>query len=220
MKSLMAADSPLQRILGRVADVMILNLLFFVTSLPLITLGASLTALSRTALEMVDDRQDSVPGTYLRAFRQNLRQATILLGIAVAAVAVLLAWLLVVSALDVSPLLVGLAYAVIAVVALRLLVILCFLFPYQATFEGGTREVITAARKMSARHPVAALGMVAVLVLPVVVTVTEPALAGYGLFWLLFGAGAIACVNALLLRSVFSRYIPTETTPDLKETSR
>lgn len=38
--------------MGKVADLMALNLIFLITSLPVITLGASLTALSSVTLSM------------------------------------------------------------------------------------------------------------------------------------------------------------------------
>ncbi|MEE1650608.1 DUF624 domain-containing protein [Brachybacterium sp. J144] len=206
MKELFAADSPLQRVLGRLGDVMILNLLFLVTSLPLVTLGASLTALNFAALRLVEDSPESATDAYLRSFRQNLRQSFGVLAVAAVAVAVLVAWAVVLTQVDAGPLAGVLLWAALVLLALRLIAVLLFLFPYFATFEGSTREVISNARKMSARHPLAALGMTGVLVLPLAVTVTDPALAGYGLFWLLAGFSGIACVNALLLRRVLARY--------------
>lgn len=210
MRELMAADSPLHRLLSRMADLMILNLLFVVASLPVVTLGASLTALHATALRMVDGSPESVPDLFLRSFRANLRQATLLLGIAAGAVAVLAAWVIVAVNLQVRGVWVVLALAVVVMIGLRVLATLLFLFPYQATFEGGVREVVGNARRMSARHPLASLAMAAVLALPVAVTITNPVLAGYGLLWLLFGFAAIACLHALLLRGVFARYIPRD----------
>lgn len=207
MKGLLAADSPLQRVLGRLGDVMLLNLLFLATSLPLITLGASLTALNFAALRLVEDSEESVVDAYLRSFRRNLRQSVAVLGVVVGVAAVLVAWAVVLPQVALGPLLTVALYGVLALTALRVLAIALFLFPYLATFEGTTREVLTNARKMSARHPLAAIAMTCIVVLPAVVTVTDPALAGYGLFWLLAGFAAIACLNALLLRGVLARYI-------------
>ena len=76
MDTLFSADSALMRGLTRLADVMILNLLFIVTSLPVVTLGASLTALNFTAMRIGTGECVSVTGDYFRSFRQNFRQAT------------------------------------------------------------------------------------------------------------------------------------------------
>ena len=77
MDSLFSADSVLMRGLSRLADVMILNLLFIVTSLPVVTLGAALTALNFTAMRIGTGENNSVTEDYFRSFRRNLRQATV-----------------------------------------------------------------------------------------------------------------------------------------------
>src|SRR5690242_3309365 len=83
-------DSPLLRLLNRVADLMILNLLFLATSLPVVTLGASLTALSGTAMRIARGESESAAGDYLRALRRDLRQGTVL-GLVVAGLGLVLA---------------------------------------------------------------------------------------------------------------------------------
>lgn len=56
-----------------------LNLLWFVCSLPIFTIGASTTALYYVTLKMVRDDDDSpVTVLFFRAFRENFRQATVL----------------------------------------------------------------------------------------------------------------------------------------------
>ena len=78
MSKLFRMDSPLMRFLTKIADLMVLNILFCVTSIPLITIGASWTALYSVTLKMVRDEEGSVSRSYFRSFRQNFRQATLL----------------------------------------------------------------------------------------------------------------------------------------------
>ena len=47
-------DSPVMRVLGKAADLMILNLVFIACCLPIVTIGASITALSYVTLKMAD----------------------------------------------------------------------------------------------------------------------------------------------------------------------
>jgi hypothetical protein len=62
MSSIFAPDSALMRFLTRIADLMILNVLFIVTSLPIVTLGASLTALNFVALRIASDTDRTIVG--------------------------------------------------------------------------------------------------------------------------------------------------------------
>jgi len=48
-------DSPLMRFMTKLADLMILNLLFLITCIPVITIGAAWTSLYYVTLKMVKD---------------------------------------------------------------------------------------------------------------------------------------------------------------------
>lgn len=55
-----------------------LNLLWFVCSLPVVTLGASTTALYYVTLKLARDEEGNVTAMFFRAFRDNFKQATVL----------------------------------------------------------------------------------------------------------------------------------------------
>jgi len=53
-----------------------LNLLYILTSLPILTIGASTTALYYTVLKLVRNEEGYIARDYFRSFKQNLKQAT------------------------------------------------------------------------------------------------------------------------------------------------
>lgn len=69
-------DSKFSQIIMKIADACILNALWFITSLPIFTLGASTTALYRVTLNIVDEKDGNISQQYFRAFKENFRQAT------------------------------------------------------------------------------------------------------------------------------------------------
>ncbi|GAB3745355.1 YesL family protein [Microlunatus parietis] len=206
MITIFSENSPAMRFLSKLADLMVLNLLFVATSLPLITLGASLTALNATAISLVTGRYDSIPRTYLGAFRSNFRRGTLLGLVALGLIAVVAAWYVVIDRADVDALLRLLLFAAVLLLAYRVIGTLIFLFPYQATFSDSFGRVINNARRMSARHPVAAFTVLVVTVLPIVVGVYYPQVFVWGIVWLAFGFSGIAFVNAIVLVNVFKKY--------------
>ncbi|WP_454293645.1 YesL family protein [Salana multivorans] len=213
MASIFETDSPLMRFLSRFADVMVLNFFFIVTSLPVVTIGASLTALNYTAMKLTAGTCESVREDYLRSWRLNLRQATVIWALVLGMCLVLWAWFVVAEYLNVPGVVRFFLYAVVYLVAFRFVIALIYVFPYLAKFEGTTREVIRNARIMSLRHLFSSLAMLLVVGLPVVITIFYPELTGYGMLWLAFGFAAIAFVNAHLLRAIFARYVPAEPDP-------
>ncbi|MBL8594097.1 MAG: DUF624 domain-containing protein [Devosia sp.] len=211
MAALFSADSTLMRALSRLADVMILNLIFIATSLPLFTLGASLTALNFTAMRIASGECNSVGSDYFRSFRRNFRQATLVGLVLLGLTAVLAAWYVVVTNLTFGPLAELLLLAAWYVLAFNVAVMALFVFPYLASFEGRTREVFRNARLLSWKHPFTALAALALIALSIIVTVFYPQATGYGLFWCFIGFAGIAVVNGHLFTRVFSKYIAAST---------
>ncbi len=68
----------INEILGRLWDLFILNLLFLLCSIPLVTIGASLTALHHCLLQIVRDDDVYLARTFFGTFRKEFRQSTLL----------------------------------------------------------------------------------------------------------------------------------------------
>lgn len=68
-------ENPFFDFMGRVADVVIANLLFVAASLPVITIGASTAALYETIAEMRQDTFVSSARSFYRAFRSAFRKS-------------------------------------------------------------------------------------------------------------------------------------------------
>lgn len=210
MDSLFSADSALMRGLTRLADVIILNLLFIATSIPVVTLGASLTALNFTAMRIGTGECNSVTGDYFRSFRRNFRQATVIGLVLALLIGVLAAWYVVVTNLAFGAMTELVLLAIWYVLAFTLAAAALFVFPYLANFEGRTRDVLRNARLLSWKHPLTALAALALIALCATITVFYPQVTGYGLFWLLVGFAGIAVVNGFLFTRIFSKYIAAQ----------
>lgn len=76
------------RLLTRIFDFLLLNVLWVLCSIPVISLGASTTALYSVMLKIVENEEGYIIWDFLKAFKRNFRQSTtvwcILLGIGVA----------------------------------------------------------------------------------------------------------------------------------------
>ncbi len=78
MGKLFNIDSPVMRFLGKVADLMILNLVTLVCCIPIVTIGASLTAMHYVLLKMVRDRECYIVRSFFKSFKANFKQATVI----------------------------------------------------------------------------------------------------------------------------------------------
>lgn len=78
MGHLFSIDSPLMRKLSKVADLMILNLLVILTSIPIITFGASMSAMHYVLIKISRNEGTSVAQMYFKSFKENFAQGTVL----------------------------------------------------------------------------------------------------------------------------------------------
>lgn len=76
MGKLFNLDSPILKVLGTLADLCILNLMTILGCIPIITAGASITAMHYVLLKMVRNEEGYVWKDFMKSFRKNFRQAT------------------------------------------------------------------------------------------------------------------------------------------------
>lgn len=71
------SDTLVIRFMNKVTDLLLLNLLWILTSLPIITIGASTTAMFYVSIRSIRQGDGYVWKNFWRAFRRDFRQATI-----------------------------------------------------------------------------------------------------------------------------------------------
>lgn len=137
-------DSPLMRFLTKLADLMILNLLFLLSCIPVVTIGAAWTAMYYVTLKMVRDEEDSIVRGFFRAFRRNWKQATILWLMVLGLGAVIVLDIRFLNAMGDSATAAAMKTAVEILGVLGLMV-LQYLFPGLARFEASTGNTLKNA---------------------------------------------------------------------------
>ncbi len=76
MRFLFDPDSRFLQFLIRLCDLILLNVVYLLTCLPLFTIGAATAALYDTVFRMDTERESKLMTTYFHAFRENFRQGT------------------------------------------------------------------------------------------------------------------------------------------------
>ena len=78
MGELFNTDNSFWQAVGKAGDLILLTLLAVFASLPLVTLGASLSALYYTAFKILEDDNQSTVRNFFHSFRQNLVQGMVI----------------------------------------------------------------------------------------------------------------------------------------------
>lgn len=78
MGAIFNLDNPVWNFMGKVADLVILNLLVIVCSIPIFTIGASWTAMYFVTMRMVRKEESYIVRDFFRSFKENFKQATVI----------------------------------------------------------------------------------------------------------------------------------------------
>lgn len=217
MRDLFNMDGPIFRFLSRMADLMLLNIVFILCSLPVITIGASVTAMSYVSLKMKDD-EGYVVRSFFKSFKQNLKQSTLI-------------WLLMLAlglilGLDTYILrqLEGTIYTAMQVVVyigiLLWVMVFIYVFPLQARFYNTIRDTLRNAVLLSIGNLPKTLCMVVVTAGAAVLTFLTIDTLIYGmLIWILIGFALVSYCNCTLLYGIFKKLIDASQEPEDTEIS-
>lgn len=208
MNGLFAPDSRFIRYLNRFADLMILNLLFLLTSIPIFTIGASLTALYSVCFRLGTDREGSTFRDYFAAFKENFRQATALF-------LLLLLWLMGTGgAAVIFCFMAGwMHYLFVPFAVLFIVVVLVasYVFPLLSRFENRTATTLKNAALLSLGYLPRSIIIGAINLFPfVLLAVDLLTFLKAGFAWLIIWFSAAAYCNCLLLKRVFAPYLEEE----------
>lgn len=215
MGRLFNMDNPVFVALGRLADLMILNLCFIVTCIPIVTIGASCTAMSYVTLKFVKNEENYIVRSYFKSFKENFKQATLIWLVCLVVIAVLSADFLILSSMgDLGK---KMKIALLAL-CLILLMVYVYIFPVLSRFVNTCLNTVKNSLVMAIVHFPVSFILVAIDIAFVVVTFLNVYTIVWGtLFWVLCGFSVASYVNSKFLVKIFERYMPAEEESEAKE---
>lgn len=195
VRKLFDMDNPLMRILSVAADLLLLNVLTLVCCLPVLTVGAALTAAFDVSIHLVRGEGTYIFKPFFRSFAANWKQAT-LLWLALLGIGALLL-LDYVAALNYLPAL----RLPVASLGVLLLALGLYAFALLSRYENTVPATLLNAAKLAAGFFPRTLGMV---VFTLGLWLLSIQYLQYGLLILLLFGFSLPCyVSALLLKGVF-----------------
>ena len=195
-------DSGIARFLPKICDLIFLNVIFLLTSCTIVCLGAAVTSLYMTALELHRER-DCTP---VKDFLRNLRKAfTASTPAAVLLLADLMLLAVLYQALYAETLLFPPElFVLLCIASVILTAVLSWLFPLLACFENTFSKHLSNAVRLALANLPVTFFITTVNLLPVLTLLFLPQFFGPFLgSWLLIGAGLGAYVNLFYLRKIF-----------------
>ena len=201
-------DSRLMRFLTKIADLMILNIIFVLSCLPVVTIGAAWTALYYVALKMVKDSHNGILRSFFHSFRENFRQATLLWLMILALGALLFFDFRLVASFGDT----GFAkamYVALGILSAVVLMLLQYLFPSLAKFETTIPGAIKNACLMAVGNFPRTVLMLLFSAIPIRLTLLDELSLLSGFFaWAAIAFALVAVAKSCLLVKIFNKYFP------------
>lgn len=207
MKKLFSYDSPFIKWVNRMGRIVILNILYVLCCIPIITIGAATAAMYRVAMALAQKQEDiSIVRDFFHAFRANFKPATLVyLILLIPTLLIVLNFAMLLS----GELSASIANYIICLIPVPpLLFINAYVFAYVATFEDKPLRTILNAAIISISNLPKTLLMVILNILPFVLYLLATEIFLRMLFiWLLFASALIAYLNSKLILKAFAPYL-------------
>lgn len=195
-------DNPFFRFISKLVDVIWLNILWLIFSIPVVTIGASTTAMYSVTMKMARDKEGYVFQGFWKSFKENFKQATIIW--------IILLVLGTVLGTDIYYFYNNTSkyakFGLAAMIALSSLAVCttAYIFPLQAQFENSVKQTVKNAFIMCVRHLPWTVLLLAIYAVAAIFLYISAFLAGIFIF------GLAAFITSFIYNKIFIRYIPDE----------
>ena len=196
MSNLFNMDGPVLQFINKIVYSVYLNILWFLCCIPVITAGASTTALFYVTLKIAKNEEGNITKAFFRSFRENLRQSTLIWLILLALGIILSVDGYVLYHMRFENVFWTLCTAVFCVAAAAYAIVLMYIFPLLARFDNTVGAMFKNALFIGVRFLFCTVLMAVIYfaMLLVVVRIFTPAV--------IFGEGLCALLCSYLLSNV------------------
>ena len=198
MNRIFDPENPFWMFMTKITDALCISILWLIFSIPVITIGASTTALFQFTLKQSANEEGYVWHTFFTAFKQNFKQATLIWipALLLGALFIVEAYICIVKGTAFSNAL----FFVFLLFGIIYILILMWIFPIIALFHISTKKAITNAFVMSVGNLHVSITIAVIAAAVLWVTKKIPLLS-------FFTMGLIAFFASYFFRSVFRRYM-------------
>ena len=196
------------RFFSRVAELMLLNLLFILCCLPIVTAGASTAALYSVCLKLIRKKDSYIVKDFFHAFRQNLKQGILIhLILSVAATIIITDLFVVWNMTEQADIYQG-VFFVMAILALFLLAASMYIYPMLAQFTNTIKGYFRNAVILSIKHLRYTLPLLLLTAAPFIAAFFIPGAFEWEiLLFLLFGFSGMVYISSFFFSDIFEVYL-------------
>lgn len=194
------------RVLTRLFDLILLNILWLICSLPVFTVGASTTALYKVTLQMTANEEGYILRDFLKAFKKNFKQSTIVWLVLMGVGAVLGVDFLVLREMEGTA--AWMSRIVWIITATCYVIEILFVFPLIARFENTTVNMIKNAVLIPvSRLPYTFCVFIMTGMCLVITFFNQMTIMAGAIIWSILGMAVLSFANSFFMRKILEPYV-------------
>ena len=208
MHAIFSPDSRFMRTMSRVADLILLNLCYLLTCIPVFTIGTASAALYTVCFRFGSEEEKGVIKSYFQAFRENLKRGTglWLIILLCGATALINTWVF-----YAMPGVVRYLFLLFAVLFVLALLVFGYAFPLLSQFDDGVWPTLRNALILGLGYLPRSLLITAFNIFPFVLLLLDLYRFLQAAFlWTVVYFALAAYVNTFLLKGVLAPYLTGE----------
>lgn len=208
MAKLMSMNSPLVRGLSRAADLVILNVLFIISCLPVFTLGVALSSLYAMLFKITGRREGHIVKSYFKELRINFKKG-VPLGLIYTGLGALIAVNFDYVYRQQITAAIGAVIVALGVASMLFFMLSLYSFALQSRFENTIKNTIKNSLLMSVKHFPKTMLLLIINGVPLILILNNIAYFIYAFpVLMLVGFSLICYLNVLIFNRIFVNYIP------------
>ena len=203
MENLFRYDSKFWEILEEISDIVILNFLFIIFSIPIITIGASSSALYTVSLKKTNEENISVFKEFMRSFKSNFKISTLAWIFTIILASMLFLDFYISNLISIKFIGLGLKF-ISTLVSILLIFNITYLFPMISKFDNTLKNTIINSTIISIQYLPYTIIMSILNVLWIVLLFSLWNSYHYILFfYIIIGFGIVSYINSIFLNKIF-----------------
>lgn len=207
MDNLFRYDNKFFEVLAKITDIVILNLLFIVSCIPVVTIGAALSASYSVGMKIVNDEETYIIGEYVKRFKENFKVSTIvwILMMIVGSVLVIDFYF---SNIISSEIISNVFRFTFTLIGIIFMFTFTYVFPIISKFENTIKNTIKNSILISIQNLPFTIIMVLVNLSPLITMFLFKNSWGYTIFfYTVIGFGISMYINSIFLSKILNRYV-------------
>ena len=216
MKNIFSPEGALFRIVERLTNLVVLNLLYLLFCIPIITIGPATAALHYVTLKYAANEEDRVWAPFIHSFKQNFKQG-IIVGFLTTVVGVFLAFDLywIYQMVNAGQAFDKIVLVLVSLACIIYLMVTAYIYPLLARYDNALKQMFRTALILAIRHLPATVCLAIISAAPIVLLMYTPTTFMLVLtFYFFIGYAAIALLHDKLIHRIFVQYTPAEPQED------